>query len=107
MASYTPYYGKKRYRLAVHEREFAALLRKETNVSRLADGAENVRAAQVCALRARRAQLPPSETHAVAIENLDRKIQFWLALSVEEVIEGYRTGKVKAVHETAVQRSRR
>jgi hypothetical protein len=107
MANYIPYYGKKRYRLAVHESEFAALLRTETNVSRLGDAAEKVRAAHVRALKAIRAQLPPSETHAVAVEKLDREIQFWIAVSAAEVIDGYQTGRFRAVPQDAVRRSRR
>jgi hypothetical protein len=107
MASYVPYYGKKRYRLAVHEREFAALLRTAASAPRLATGAERVRAAQVCALKAMRAKFPPSEANAVAVQNLDRQIQFWLALHTEEIIEGYRTGKLRAVRQTAAARNRR
>jgi hypothetical protein len=61
MASYLPWYGKKRQHLAEYEREFVAFLQTGATDSRLAKAAEKVRAAQVRALKAKRAQLPPSE----------------------------------------------
>jgi hypothetical protein len=105
MASYLAWYGKKRQRLVEHEREFAALLQKETDVARLAGSVEMVRAAQVRALKAIRGRLSPSEKNAVAVANLDREIRFWLGLSVEEVIEGYRTGKLRGLRAAAARRA--
>ena len=107
MASYIAWYGKKRQCLAEHERKFAALLRNEKDMSRLAEGVEMVRAAQVRALKAIRAQLPPSEKNALGVANLDREIRFWVALAAEEVIEGYRTGKLRGLRARAVRRASR
>src|SRR6266542_4438524 len=106
MANYIAWYGKKRQRLAAHEREFAALLRSEKDASRLADGAERVRAAQVRALKSKRAQLSPSEKNAVAFGKLDSEIRFWLALTTEEVIGGYGTRSFK-IHPTVERRTRK
>jgi len=105
MANYIPWYGKKRERLAEHERAFLPLLQNETDVKQLREAADTVRLAQVRALKAKRAQLPPSEKYAVAIANLDREIQFWLALTGDEVIEGYRSGTLRRHRATAVRRS--
>jgi hypothetical protein len=104
MASYIAWYGKKRARLAKHERKFTSLLLTTTDAARLADGAEIVRAAHVRALKAIRGQLAPRETNAEAFAKLDIEIQFWLALSAQELIEGYRTGNLKGHPPTSVRR---
>jgi hypothetical protein len=104
MANYIPHYGKKIERLVEHEREFVALLHAEAVASRLADGAEAVRAAQIRALRAKRAQLAPSEKNSEAISNLDHEIQYWTSLTVEQVIEGYRNSTLRSHRATAVRR---
>jgi hypothetical protein len=104
MANYIPWYGKKRARLADREHEFAALLLQETNETRLAEGAESVRAAQIRALKARRAQLAPAEKNAESVENLDHEIQSWLGLTGAEIIEGYRDGKLRGFRAPLVRR---
>ena len=73
-------------------------------IDRLAAVAEEVRAAQVRALKSKRAQLPPRETYAAAVANLDREIQFWVGLSVDQIIDGYRTGELKGHRSAAVRR---
>lgn len=105
MASYLPWYGKKRERLSVHEREFVALLQNEMDESRLANGAEAVRVAQIRALKAKRAKLPPSEKNATAVANLDREIQCWLALTIHDVIERYRTGQFRGPRAKTVRQA--
>lgn len=44
------------------------------------------------ALKAKRAQLPPTEKAAVAIEGLDREVQFWMMLNADQIVTGYRDG---------------
>lgn len=105
MASYVPRYGKKRERLAELERELTALLQTEAEAARVAEAAQAVRAARVRALKAKRAELAPSEKNTVAVENLEREIQFWLWLPVEQVIDGYRTGKLRGHRAAAVRRA--
>ena len=107
MASYLPWFGKKREHLTEREREFEAILSVATADSQLAEAAEVVRASQVSALKAKRAQLAPSEKNAAAMDNLGREIRFWLALSVAEVIEGYRSGKLRGHRATAVREATR
>ena len=103
MANYIAWYGKKRERLAEHERAFLPLLQQETDLKQLREAADTVRLAHVRALKARRAELPPSEASAVAIANLNREIRFWLALTVDDVIEGYRSGVLRRHRATAVR----
>ena len=103
MASYLPWYGKKRARLAECERTFLSLFHKGTDPKRLRQAAETVRLAQGRALKARRAQFPPSEKAAVAIANLDREIQFWQNLTADQVIEGYRSGSLCKRRRSATQ----
>jgi hypothetical protein len=105
MANYIAWYGKKRERLLERERDFLALLQTDTTESKLAEGAEEVRAAQVRAMKAMRAELPPSEKNARAVANLDQEIAFWTALSAGDVIDGYRTGKIKGHRSTAVRQA--
>jgi hypothetical protein len=92
MASYVPWYGKKRKRLKKREGGFAELLRNETKGLRVEDGAEAIRAAQVRVLKSRRAELAPSERNATEIAELDRAIDFWLTLSRDEIVAAYRAG---------------
>jgi hypothetical protein len=107
MANYIAWYGKKRERLLERENDFSALLQGGAEASKLAEAAKELRAAQVRALRSKRAQLPPSEKNATAVANLDCEIAFWQALSVEDVIGGYRTGKLKGYRAPAVKRAAR
>src|SRR5439155_9529633 len=107
MARYIPWFGKKRENLAERERELTALLENETDRAKLAKKADEVRADQVSALKSKRGQLAPSEKNAIAVAHLNREIKFWLDLTVEEIIEGYRTGALKGHRSTAVRRSTR
>ena len=107
MAGYIAWYGKKHEQLIEHEREFLALLQSDADPSGVAEAAEEVRAAQVRALKARRAVLKPSEKNAVAVANLDHEIAFWLGLPVKDIVGGYRTGKLKGHRSLAVRRASR
>ena len=53
MAGYIPWFGKKRVKLAEHEREFITVLKTDASAIALAERAEQVCAAQVRALRAK------------------------------------------------------
>src|SRR5437763_1524139 len=107
MVSYLPWYGKKRERLAELEATFLAALQTATDAKRLHKSAETIRLAQIRALRAKRGQLARSEKNAVAVQNLNREIQFWLGLSVNQVIAGYRDGKLRGHRSSAVRRATR
>ena len=107
MANYIPWYGKKRERLIERDRAFVALLQGETDPAKLAGAAEAVRAEQVRALRSKRAQLPPSEKNAAAVANLDREIAFWLALTAEAIIDGYRAGNLSGHRSRAAKHAAR
>src|SRR5690348_14668113 len=90
MANYIAWYGKKRKHLIEREREFIALLQAGADGRRIAEAAEAVRAAKVRALKSKRAEFPPSEKSEVMVQNLELQIEFWLALPVEKIVEGYR-----------------
>lgn len=94
MANYIPWYGKKKARLAEVEDAFIATLKNATDAKKLNEVADKVRLAHVRALKARRAQLPPTEKAVVAIEVLGRQIQFWMMLNAEQIIAGYRDGSL-------------
>jgi len=94
MAGYIAWYGKKREALAEREKELIAALQVDSSDAALAELAEDVRAAQVRALRSKRAELRPFERNAKAFANLDREIAYWLGLSAEAIIAGYRSGKL-------------
>ena len=97
MANYIAWYGKKRARLQVREREFEKLLRETIDQTLLEEGAEAVRIAHIRALKAVRAQFGPSERNAAALCKLDEEIRFWLSLTVAEVVKGYQSGTLRGV----------
>jgi len=103
MAGYTAWYGKKRKALDDREKELIAALEAGSSAAALAELADKIRAAQVRALRSKRAQLAPSERNAKAVANLDREIAYWVGLSREVIIDGYRTGKLVG-HRSAASR---
>jgi hypothetical protein len=105
MASYLPWFGKKREHLAWCEEMFAPLLSRQADDPELVKCAEAVRVAQIRALRAKRAQLRPSEPYRVAMENLKKEIEVWQALSIMEIVKGYRSGKLCG-HRAAAVRDR-
>jgi hypothetical protein len=107
MANYIAWFGKKREHLIEREREFVALLQSDADATKLAACAEAVRAAQIRALKAKRAQLRPSERYAVAMEHLEDEIAFWLGLSFEQIAAGYRTEKLKGHRSKAVRKAAR
>jgi hypothetical protein len=90
MASYIPWYGKKRQRLKQVEDEFIELLHQARDRSALAQAADKLRAAHIRALKARRDYLAPCEKNATAFQNRDREIEQWTNLPVEVIIERYR-----------------
>ena len=90
MASYIPWFGKKREKLAKHEREFAALLASSPDAKTMADGIEAIRAAQIRVLKATREMLAPSERNVVAVANLNAKIEQWKAMTDEKFVEEFR-----------------
>jgi hypothetical protein len=94
MANYIPYYGKKLERFNRHERVFLAILRSQNDIELLREAAETVRLAKIRALKARRAQFPPSEKYAIEVAKLEGELAFWFALTDEEVIAGYRSGRL-------------
>jgi hypothetical protein len=105
MATYIAWYGKKLEGLAQHEREFIDLLHSEPDATRLAEAAEEVRAAQIRALKAKRAQLVPSERNTRGFKNLEREIAFWLHVPVQTIIDGYRSEKLRGHRSAAVRRA--
>jgi len=105
MANYIPWYGEKKARLDELEHAFLTLLQEPTDLKRLREAGDAVRLAKVRALKARRAMLPPSEKVATAIANLDREIQFWLTLSADQVVEGYRNGSLRKFRVKGIRRS--
>jgi len=98
MANYIPWYGKKKARLAEVEDAFIAILKNTTDPKKLNEIADKVRLAHVRALKARRAQLPPTEKARVAIEGLDREIQFWSTLNADQIVTDYRDGSLPKHH---------
>ena len=93
MASFIPWYGKKRTRLAQVEEQFRQTLARETDRARLAEAAEAVRTAQVRALKEKRQQFAPSEKNAIVLSQIEESIRSWRERSADSIIEGYRDPK--------------
>jgi len=105
MASFVAWYGKKRLRLAEHEREFLEVLRSEVNETRLAETAEKIRAAHVRALKEKRQKFAPSEKNELVLVGIDQEIHRWLGLPIETIIEGYRNPNLRRKMSSAVRRA--
>jgi hypothetical protein len=105
MANYVPSHKKKRERLEIREEKFLQMLKSETDLSRIVEEAEIIRAAKIRALKAVRRTLPPSEKYAEVFAKLDKEMRVWAVIAVGEIIEGYRTGKLKGVRAQAVRRN--
>jgi hypothetical protein len=93
MASYIPWFGKKRQRFTERERELMELLQNSRDAKAIIDSAERVRVAKIRALKARRAMLGPSEKNTIEFEDLNSKIEQWLAMPIETIIGPYRKRK--------------
>jgi hypothetical protein len=106
MAGYIAWYGKKRDLLTGHEETLVALLQRGADTPRVAEAAEE-RAAQVRALKAKRAELKPSEKNAVAVANLDHEIEFWLALPIPGDQRRLSDRKLRGHRSSAVRRAAR
>jgi len=76
------------------EETFIAILKDAADPKKLKEVADKVRLAHVRALKARRAELPPTEKAVIAIEGIDREIQFWMMLNAEQIVAGYRDGSL-------------
>jgi len=92
MANYIPWYGKKRARLVAHEQRFIAVLQSNADGDEIAEAAEEVRAAKIRALKAKRAQLPPAEISLAKVEELNGEIERWLSMPTEAIVEAYENG---------------
>ena len=90
MAGYIPWFGKKRAKLQQREQEFMMALRECSDLSRLAELAEEIRAAQIRTLKSKRAQLPPSERNLAKVEELSREIAQWIDMPAESIVAKYR-----------------
>ena len=90
MAGYVLWHGKKRQLLARREQEFQAILQAETNTEKLKEWAEEIRAAQIRALKSKRAQLPPSEKNLEKVNELEREMEIWLHSPADSIIEIYK-----------------
>src|SRR3954462_3802483 len=90
MASFIPYYGKKRSRLAEREREFLEVLHSDASETRVAETAETVRIAHVRALKEKRQKFAPSEKNSALYGRIVQAIRWWMDLPTDAIIEGYR-----------------
>lgn len=107
MASYIPWFGKKRAALAEHEQNLREAIESKVAPALLAKAAEEVRNAHLRALRARLAQLAPCGKNAVANRNILREMETWRQLSTEQIIQGYRDGKLQGVRSSQIRRTAR
>jgi hypothetical protein len=90
MASFIPWYGKKRSRLKKLEQEFLEVLRDEDSPIRLSEGAETIRLAHIRALKEKRQKFAPSEKNKPIYEKIEQAIHWWDGVSTDAIIEAYR-----------------
>jgi hypothetical protein len=90
MASFVAYHKKKQLHLRELEGELLALLQKGVTEETASRAVEEVRQAQVRALKEKIAKLAPSEKNALAIEKLQNKINELQAAAATAVLEEYR-----------------
>ena len=90
MSNYIPNHLKKQRRLTQEEHKFARLLGDEPDARTLAEAVEEIRAAQIRVLKARREVLSPCEKDAGTVAALNAQIDHWHALPQQAVIEHFR-----------------
>src|SRR5687767_2154186 len=105
MASFVPYYGKKRFRLEEREDEFLEVLRSGASGTRVAEAAETVRTAHIRALKEKSQQFAPSERNAAILEEIERAIRWWTDLPNDAIVESYRDPKRRRKMSSAVRRA--
>jgi hypothetical protein len=93
MAAYIAWYGKKLAALGQCEQELIESITANAPLAKISACAEKVRLAHIRALKSKRAQFPPSEKSAVAMNGFENRVAFWANVPVETIIAGYRTGR--------------
>lgn len=86
MASYVPWYGKKRERLTETKKKLRRLILRGAIQRELDQAAEEVRAAMVRFLRAERARVPQCGVHEARLAELDRKIAACESMPVADIV---------------------
>jgi hypothetical protein len=90
MANYVATYTKKLATLTRKRLQLIRLLGRHGTESEVAVAAEEVREAQVRALEAKRAQIPPCDDNAARLRTLEEQIASCLRLSVADIIASCR-----------------
>jgi len=105
MASFVPWYGKKRSRLKVREEAFLEVLRGGASEARITASAETLRTAHVRALKEKRQKFAPSEKNSALYAEIEQAIQWWVDLPNDAIIEGYRDPKRRRKMSSPVRRA--
>lgn len=105
MASFVPWYGKKRSRLEEREEEFLEVLRSGASETRVTEAVETLRTAQVRALKEKRQKFAPSEKNSAVYREIEEAIRWWMDLPKDAIIEGYREPKRRRKMSSAVRRA--
>lgn len=86
MANYVAHYRKKLQTLARNKLALVRLLEQRATDGQIAAAAEEVRASQIRALEAKRAQIAPSELNCERIQKLEAEISHYRGVPVAEII---------------------
>jgi hypothetical protein len=105
VTSYVAWYGKKRTRLAECEHEFLIALDGGVVGAPLDKAVEAIRAAQIRALKEKRAKFAPSESSASTLNAIAQDLQWWMDAPQSAIIEGYRDAKRRRTMSSAVRRA--
>src|SRR4051812_22549009 len=97
MASFVPWYGKKRSRIEEREREFLELLHAEATESRVGDAAEKIRIAHIRALKEQRQKFAPSEKNTAFYNRVEQSIRWWMDVPANAIIDGYRKRRMSSI----------
>jgi hypothetical protein len=92
MPNYVANYRKKLEMLERKKRVLVRLLERHGTDQQLAIAAEAVRAAQLRALEAKRAQIPPDEANAERLRRLDEEIRLCQTLPTSDIIRESQRG---------------
>src|SRR5262245_37582738 len=91
MASYVPWYGKKREQLARREQELCRILQRGGSERQLTRAAEEVRASRIRALKAERARIPQCDgPHTARLTEIDDEIRLCESTPIDAIIAKYR-----------------
>jgi hypothetical protein len=95
VSNYIPRHTKKKEHLVRREQELLRVLQRGETRQKLIDAAEEVRAAMLRVIEAKRTTVPPRSEHEAEFAKLDAESRKWVSMPIEDIIAEYEQGLAK------------